>query len=288
MRTAIRSDAPSASASGSSIVVRAATPATALRPVDERVEHERDERDRRRHDRGPRDPLQAGPVRARSGPPAPHEVADDADDRARRSPRSRSASSETVGLAIDEHRREHRPTPRTRARSRPGAASCGASRRGARARGAGRPRGGSATATRAHAAPSRAVVGRRRCGRGGRSPNSATAPTNAPAAIERGERLAAAAAGATKIAAAPHAPTSRAATTRPAVGVVGGDEREHHEHRRPRSASSDGAVETADHGCRSRASSRMLGSSSGSTVSSRVATVTPIVLSTVPEARLTR
>ena len=74
-----------------------------------------------------------------------------------------------------------------------------------------------------------------------------------------------------------HAPTSTPRDHPLGRRVVGEREREHDEHRGRDREDAAVAVETADHGCRSRASSRMLGSSSGSTVSSRVATVTPIV-----------
>ena len=98
MRTAIRSDEPSASASGIRIVDDDRDARDRLRPVDERVEHERDERDRRGHDRAPRDPLQPGPLVRAAGTAAPSEVTHQPDDAQPPSTTITIGVSDTAGL----------------------------------------------------------------------------------------------------------------------------------------------------------------------------------------------
>ena len=236
MRTAIRSDAPSASESGTRIVVDDRDAGHRLRPVDERVEHERDERDRGRHHHRPRDPLQPGAFVRAPGAPAPHEVADGTDrgadagdDHDRRRARRRACD---------------RPAPRPARRTRrsPSAVATrrgvGAERdrRGGRARGAGRSPGGSRWRRRAPRPPSRGGRPKRRCGRAAPVPKRATAPTSAPTRHQRGERLARPVPrDEDRGRDAPRQPRARAATHPLRRRVVGQRRREHDEHRRRRS-----------------------------------------------------
>ena len=189
MRTAIRSDAPSASASGTRIVVDDRDAAYGLRPVDQRVEHEHDQRDRRRHDHGPRDPLQPRPFVRAPGATAPHEVAHDTDHRIPVAATITTGVDETSGFAVDQHRREHHRRcvhERGRDSTRRGAErAVGEAEREVHAD-RGQQRRWRRLAPRP---PRRATLLESPLRASSPAPNSAIAPTSAPSDHQRGERL---------------------------------------------------------------------------------------------------